>query len=765
MAFDTTVSGGLGDDVLLGTDGANLIYGNEGNDKVTAKAGNDLIYGWTGSDTIYGDDGDDTLAGDADGDWLSGGAGKDVFYAGDGNDTLTGGTGFDIMNGGAGTNTYLFRTLADSSRLETTSTAAAGGDFVTTFVNGVDKFDVSALGVTGFASSAATATNGQIFASFDASLYRTLVNIKGTDFQFYMEGNRTAELDSSDFITKAGVTHLPPDENVKEKLVFAPMLGQSNASKLYYYDGNSKSGMSEFSTTFKNMTGVNAVGVFYDAVGQVENPCMGGSSIDGDRATVDDAHIWWYPNSHTPGGALLRAVAMLKENYQELAVRGEVMKTTVLWCQGENNAWEAGVSSDPVGNALRYKQATSETFDYIKAALKGDVEFYIMQTPLPVVAAGLAAGYSQTTMNQMLNGGKLIQQMQAELAAERADVYMSAQVNDLPSAYSSGDPASATDIWHLTSDSYDLLGSRLGASVAEDFLHDFPITPPDAKGQLFVGTAVSDTITGTVAADTIIGGGGKDILTGKGGADVFRYSAISDSQDDNAANDNRYDTIMDFTHGVDKIDVRALGFHALDTDGGRTEAQELRFTYSATTDRTYIRNDQDAFAVAIAGDYRGKLDDNDFIFNPTTVTITGGAAAESVQGQSKGELLLGLGGDDKLYGRAGTDILDGGAGKDVLYGGADADIFRFTSLSDSVHTSSKFDRIADFQDGVDKIDVTGLGFTALDTDGGRTEAGELRLVYSAGSNRTFVRCDQHDFEFYLDGNHTTTLTDADFIYS
>lgn len=66
--------------------------------------------------------------------------------------------------------------------------------------------------------------------------------------------------------------------------------------------------------------------------------------------------------------------------------------------------------------------------------------------------------------------------------------------------------------------------------------------------------------------------------------------------------------------------------------------------------------------------------------------------------------------------------------------------------------------------GVDKIDLTGLGFMGLDTDGGSTEAGELSMAYSSSSNRTYVRTDQGDFEFYLDGDYTATLTDASFLF-
>ena len=55
-----------------------------------------------------------------------------------------------------------------------------------------------------------------------------------------------------------------------------------------------------------------------------------------------------------------------------------------------------------------------------------------------------------------------------------------------------------------------------------------------------------------------------------------------------------------------------------------------------------------------------------------------------------------------LVGGAGNDVLHGGQGNDVLLGGAGSDRFQFSGLNGT-------DRIADFQQGLDKIDITGYG--------------------------------------------------------
>lgn len=61
-------------DSLLGDNGANIVWGADGND---------TLYGRGGADTLYGGDGNDALVGGLDADWLDGGAGdRDRAYYG-----------------------------------------------------------------------------------------------------------------------------------------------------------------------------------------------------------------------------------------------------------------------------------------------------------------------------------------------------------------------------------------------------------------------------------------------------------------------------------------------------------------------------------------------------------------------------------------------------------------------------------------------------------------------------------------------------------
>jgi hypothetical protein len=69
------------------------------------------------------------------------------------------------------------------------------------------------------------------------------------------------------------------------------------------------------------------------------------------------------------------------------------------------------------------------------------------------------------------------------------------------------------------------------------------------------------------------------------------------------------------------------------------------------------------------------------------------------------EIVTGSRSDDVLRGSDGNDVLSGGKGKDKLFGGAGADRFVFHSIKDSVRGGETRDVIADFESGIDKIDL------------------------------------------------------------
>lgn len=81
--------------------------------------------------------------------------------------------------------------------------------------------------------------------------------------------------------------------------------------------------------------------------------------------------------------------------------------------------------------------------------------------------------------------------------------------------------------------------------------------------------------------------------------------------------------------------------------------------------------------------------------------IDGAAGDDTITGRGGRDELEGGIGNDRLFGGKGRDTLEGGAGNDLLSGGGGADVFEF-------ERGEGFDRILDFSDGQDKLDLDGL---------------------------------------------------------
>lgn len=98
-----TCVGTPGHDLILGSDGEDVIVAGPGNDVVHGDAANDIICGGPGNDSLMGARGDDVLYGGPGDDWLFGAPGADILNGGPGDfDVLWGGPGVDQLDGGPG---------------------------------------------------------------------------------------------------------------------------------------------------------------------------------------------------------------------------------------------------------------------------------------------------------------------------------------------------------------------------------------------------------------------------------------------------------------------------------------------------------------------------------------------------------------------------------------------------------------------------------------------------------------------------------------
>ena len=99
---DNIICGLGGDDIIYGNNGIggdDVIYGGPGDDIIYGKNGDDVIYGGPGEDIIYGKNGDDVIYGGPGEDHILAGYGRDSVLGGSGDDVIYGGQGQDIING------------------------------------------------------------------------------------------------------------------------------------------------------------------------------------------------------------------------------------------------------------------------------------------------------------------------------------------------------------------------------------------------------------------------------------------------------------------------------------------------------------------------------------------------------------------------------------------------------------------------------------------------------------------------------------------
>jgi Ca2+-binding RTX toxin-like protein len=99
------IIGGIGDDLLNGTSNQDKFYGSFGNDTIRGYNSDDILEGGEGDDHLQGDDGNDKLHGSFGNDFMDGGASQDTLVGGSGNDWLKGQSGDDRLWGGDGNDT------------------------------------------------------------------------------------------------------------------------------------------------------------------------------------------------------------------------------------------------------------------------------------------------------------------------------------------------------------------------------------------------------------------------------------------------------------------------------------------------------------------------------------------------------------------------------------------------------------------------------------------------------------------------------------
>ena len=300
------------------------------------------------------------------------------------------------------------------------------------------------------------------------------------------------------------------------------------------------------------------------------------------------------------------------------------------------------------------------------------------------------------------------------------------------------------------------------------------------------GNEYAQTITGNAGANILKGWAGADVLDGRGGIDTADYrdkaatvdlvlngatratvtvgglaedrilnieNVIGGKVADRITGDGLANVLDGWTGadtltgggGNDTFYVDTLADKVIEAAGGGIDTVLARTSYALTAD-------QEIEVLATAAP-----------ISTAAINLTGNAFAQTITGS------------------AGANILTGGGGADRLTGGLGRDTFDFNAKIDTGTTATTRDRILDFKQGEDRIDLStidangslaGDAFAFVATAGSAFtgKAGQLTFAVEnptgTANDRTIIQADMDgnkiaDFQIELKGLYT--LTSADFV--
>lgn len=310
---------------------------------------------------------------------------------------------------------------------------------------------------------------------------------------------------------------------------------------------------------------------------------------------------------------------------------------------------------------------------------------------------------------------------------------------------SGGIYARAGNNWATSVSNWSMSWGDLIQGMQDDTIeHDDFVSIEDVVGTNFydvlIGTPGPNTLKGLDGDDNIAGHAGDDILYGGPDDDKIMPGAGSDYVDGGTGTDT-----VDYTDEPTGLYIRH--YNGFSTPIAN---QALGWTalIAAINNDTIEHDDLVGIENVIGSPY-----DDVVAGTNGPNTIWGRNGDDYLSGHNDNDILYGENGKDQLLGGAGTDTLAGGPDEDILKGNADADEFVFAA-NDGATALADADLIQDFEDGLDKIRITG-----------GPSFNHLTISDDGSGNATVFDNANNKYVVVVQNTPASALTASDFIFS
>ncbi|MDQ7251718.1 putative Ig domain-containing protein, partial [Dongia sedimenti] len=711
-----TLTGGAGNDVLLGLAGNDTIGGGTGDDVLVGGAGNDNFDGGSGNDlVVYSDETAAWTINLSTGKATSGSVTENLTsiegaYGGDGNDVLTGTTGDNVFLGGDGDDTI---------------TAGDGNDLIiySGFSNGLDAVDggngTDTIRFDGYTRAAFKSLAGIEFITQAADDYASIEGDGGNNI-FDFSNTTLTGIDSIYLDTgNDSVTTSKTDDNISGAAGndtfnysgavggYDTIDGGTNTDKIQALSANTVIGL-------RSLTSVETI-----TAGSFANVTISGSG-DADNLSFV--------------GVTLTGIASISGGAGNDTITGSSGADTIFGNDGDDtldgragvDALNGGLGNDTfiVDNASdTITEVAGQGIDTVKSSVTYTLAANVDNL---VLAEGAAINGTGNADANVIVGNKLANTLTGSDGNDVLDGGAGADtlVGGLGDDILIVDDA-ADKITETAGQGTDLIQSWIDLSLAAfGEVENLTLTGPiavsatgNAKDNVITGNALANKLSGGDGNDTLDGAAGADTLTGGLGNDTFLVDDRNDAVVETSGQGTdlvkssvsfslaNFDAVENLTltgnaaidgagNVLDNVITgniaanRLSGGSGNDTLDGGTGADTLT---GGTGDDTFIVDNADDFVEENFGEGTDVVKASvDFslatLTNVENLVLTSATAVTGI-GNVLDNTIVGNGAANILDGGAGNDTLDGGTGADTLVGGAGNDTYVVDNAGDVVTES------------------------------------------------------------------------------